>query len=148
MSFEEIINKCSSSEEDCKTAVDTLIKNFCKEKSDCTIYLYRYNVLKKYEWVDKIIRNGVPDGRVRLILYIIARYLLNVKRIDEEEALDKIYEFINNSCKNYNNCSRIYKSWIINVMKRVKDGKWKPWTMEKLRKSDPDLYEVVQRAIS
>ncbi|MDP8002918.1 MAG: DNA primase noncatalytic subunit PriX [Caldisphaera sp.] len=147
MSFENIISNCEKSEEECIKSINNLVKNYCPNPSDCAIYLYKTDLIKKYEWVERLIKSGVPDGRARLILYVISRYLINIKKLNDEDALNQIYEFINNSCKNYSNCTQIYKSWLTNVIRKVKDGKWKPWTLEKLMKSDPELYKNVKTAI-
>jgi hypothetical protein len=39
---------------------------------------------RRYEWVEKIIEEGFPDGRKRLMLYVLSAYLINVKRLSEE----------------------------------------------------------------
>ncbi|AFZ70175.1 hypothetical protein Calag_0406 [Caldisphaera lagunensis DSM 15908] len=147
MVFEDVINNCQRSEIDCQKSIKELLKKYCPNPSDCSISIYRENLVQKFNWIEKIIKNGVPDGRTRLILYVISRYLINVKKLNDEEALNQINEFINNSCKNYNNCSQIYKSWIINVIGKVKNGKWKPWNMDKIRNSDPELYKVLEPII-
>ncbi len=85
----------------------------------------------------------MPDGRHRLILYVIARYLVNVKGLDERDAISEILDFVQRSCKNYGNCSKVYESWIRNVVSKVKVGGWKPWTLEKLRERDPQLYNTI-----
>lgn len=148
MSFEKIIQDCQKNEEECRNSIEQLIKKYCQNTSDCAISLYKDNLIEKFNWIEKIIKNGVPDGRNRLILYVISRYLVNIKKLNDEEALNQINEFINNSCKNYNNCSQIYKSWIINVIGKVKNGKWKPWSMEKIRNSDPELYKIIEPIIA
>lgn len=53
-----------------------------------------------YEWVEKIIEKGLPDGRKRFILYVLSAYLVNVKRLSEEEAIRVVQEFLENSCRN------------------------------------------------
>ncbi|MGC8573729.1 MAG: DNA primase noncatalytic subunit PriX [Caldisphaera sp.] len=147
MEFEKIINNCQKSDIDCNKSIEELIKKYCPNPSDCAIAIYKENLIEKFNWIEKIIKNGVPDGRTRLILYVIARYLINIKKMNDEEAMSQISEFINNSCKNYNNCSQIYKSWIINVIGKVKNGKWKPWSADKIRSSDPELYKIIEPII-
>ncbi len=146
--FEEIIKKCQESDIECQQSINEIVKKYCSNSSDCSISVYRENLIQKFNWIEQIIKNGVPDGRTRLILYVISRYLINVKKLSEDEALAQINEFINNSCKNYNNCSQIYKSWIINVIGKVKNGKWKPWNIDKIKNSDPELYKVLEPIIN
>jgi len=99
--------------------------------------------LERYAWVEELIRRGVPDGRSRLILYVISRYLVNVKGLSVDEAHLVVKEFIENSCRNYGDCSKIYDSWIRNVLRRVAEGGWLPWSLERLRERDPELYDIV-----
>jgi len=56
--------------------------------------------------VEKIIEKGLPDGRKRFILYVLSAYLVNVKRLSEEEALQVVQEFLENSCRNHGNCEK------------------------------------------
>jgi hypothetical protein len=88
---------------------------------------------RRYEWVEKIIEKGLPDGRKRFILYVLSAYLVNVKRLSEEEAIQAVQEFLENSCRNYNNCEKIYDSFIRGDLQRVKSKGLKPISLEKLR---------------
>jgi NADH:ubiquinone oxidoreductase subunit E len=87
---------------------------------------------RKYEWVEKIIEKRA-DGRKRFALYVLLAYLVNVKRLSEEEAIQAVQEFLENSCRNYNNCEKIYDSFIRGDLQRVKPKGLKPTTLEKLR---------------
>jgi len=49
---------------------------------------------RRFEYVEKVLKNGLPDGRKRFILYCGARYLINVKGLNEDEALNEIADFI------------------------------------------------------
>ncbi len=90
---------------------------------------------------------GVPDGRSRLILYVISRYLINVKGLSLEEAEAVIDAFLEASCRNYGNCSKIYKSWIRHVLRRVSEGGWRPWSLERVKQEDPELYSTISRVL-
>ena len=100
-----------------------------------------------YDWIERILAGGVPDGRRRLILYVISRYLLNVKGLDVEEAEKVIDGFIEESCRRYGDCSKIYKSWVRSVLRSVKQGGWKPWGLGRIRKEDPELYDTISRIL-
>jgi hypothetical protein len=45
---------------------------------------------RRHEWVEKIIENGLPNGRKRFILYVLSAYLENVRRLSEEEAIQVV----------------------------------------------------------
>ncbi len=124
------------------------MQTMCPDRSLCEPPRGRASLEARYQWVEQLIRSGVPDGRSRLILYVISRYLLNVKGLDEEAAREVIREFLRASCEKHGNCSKIYDSWIRNVLRHVKRGGWKPWSLERIRKEDPELYEIVEGVVS
>ncbi|MGC9072025.1 MAG: DNA primase noncatalytic subunit PriX [Acidilobus sp.] len=140
--FEKALTKCTD-DISCEQAAKSLLEAMCPQLVMCSSPPQRRGGQNAYEWVEKVLANGVPDGRHRLILYVIARYLVNVKDLDERDAISEISDFIQRSCKNYGNCSKVYESWIRNVVSKVKTGGWKPWTLEKLKERDPQLYSMI-----
>ena len=132
--------------EECSVECGELAEKFMEEscKEELCWQPRSTNSRKRYEWVKKIIDSGVPDGRSRLILYVISRYLLNVLGLSEEEALREIEVFLENSCQKHGRCGGIYKSWIRSVVKHVAKGGWKPWTLERMSRDDPQLYDIVK----
>ncbi|NOZ30696.1 MAG: DNA primase noncatalytic subunit PriX [Crenarchaeota archaeon] len=141
--LKKLIDACNSSIEECREALDEFLSSMCEDPSECETPRGKRRLIEKYAWVDKVIEKGVPDGRSRLILYVISRYLVNVKNLSVEDAHLTIKQFIDSSCRNFNNCSKIYDSWIRNVLKSVAQGKWLPWNLDKLRDRDPELYDIV-----
>jgi hypothetical protein len=139
--WREVLTQCSQG--DCSRAKEFL-EALCPDKGMC---VQSRSPSRRYAWIDKVIKEGVPDGRARLILYVISRYLVNIKGLSDEEALAEIEAFINASCKRHGNCSKIYKSWIKNVIKGVRRGGWKPWSLETMQKKDPELYSIVRGII-
>jgi len=101
----------------------------------------------RYEWVEKIIEKGLPDGRKRFLLYVLSAYLVIVKRLSEEEAIQVVQEFLENSCRNHNNCGKIYDSFIRGDLQRVKSKGLKPVSLEKLREKDPELHFLIEQAL-
>jgi len=140
-SWRDVLFSCSKG--DCGAAKDFL-DMLCHDRSMC---VQGRTSSKRYAWIDKVIREGVPDGRARLILYVISRYLVNVKGLNDDEALAEIESFIEASCRNHGNCGKIYKSWIKNVVKHVRRGGWKPWSLEGMQKRDPELYNIIRGVI-
>jgi len=92
-------------------------------------------------------RKGLPDGRKRFILYVLLAYLVNVRRLSEEEAIQVVQEFLENSCRNHNNCEKIYASFIRGDLQRVKSKGLRPVSIEKLREKDPDLHSLIELAL-
>ncbi len=138
--FEKALGLCTD-ELSCERAAGELLKAMCPDASLCSLPQRRPG--GNYEWVERLLEKGVPDGRHRLILYVISRYLVNVKGLDEKEAAAEISDFIQRSCRNYGNCTKVYESWIRNVVSKVKSGRWRPWTLERLKEKDPQLYSMV-----
>ncbi|MEB3860724.1 MAG: DNA primase noncatalytic subunit PriX [Desulfurococcales archaeon] len=141
-----VVEACSEDAEECRKAVRLFLEEMCRDPSMCREP--RRGLVERYSWVEELIRRGVPDGRSRLILYIVSRYLVNVKNLDPESAVHVVEEFIENSCRNHGNCGKIYRSWIRNVLRHVKEGGWLPWKLETLKERDPELYAVVESVLS
>ncbi|MCE4601456.1 MAG: DNA primase noncatalytic subunit PriX [Desulfurococcales archaeon] len=141
--YRGLVEACLEGEEACREAVRRFLSEMCSDPRLCEAPRGYRRLLERYSWVERIIEKGVPDGRARLILYVISRYLVNVKRLDIDEALLAVKQFIQNSCKNFNNCSKIYDSWIRNVLRSVSQGGWLPWSLDRLKERDPSLYDVV-----
>ncbi len=143
-----VVERCVSLEE-CARALEEYLSSLCPDRSKCErpYTSKRKRLLEKYSWVEKVIESGVPDGRSRLILYVISRYLLNVKNLDEQEAFNIIKDFLNNSCEKHGQCKKIYDSWIRNVLRHVKRGGWKPWSLERISREDPELYKVLENIL-
>jgi hypothetical protein len=102
----------------------------------------------RYEWVEKIIKKGLPDGRKRFILYVLSAYLVNIKGLSEESALQVVKEFLENSCRNFNNCEKIYESFIRGDLRRVKSKGLKPLSQENLSNKDLELFLTISTVLS
>jgi len=83
------------------------------------------------------VERGLPDGRKRFILYVLSAYLGNVKRLDEDEALQAVLEFLDNSCRNYGKCEKVYESFIRGDLQRVRSKGLRPTTLEKTKRERP-----------
>ncbi|MCE4601853.1 MAG: DNA primase noncatalytic subunit PriX, partial [Desulfurococcales archaeon] len=101
-----------------------------------------------YGYIDSILREGLPDGRKRFILYIASRYLVNVKGYSMDGALEVLQGFLDASCRNYGNCGRVYQSWLRSVLNGVKAGGYMPWSLNALKDRDPDLHRIVEGVLN
>ncbi|MDM7275832.1 MAG: DNA primase noncatalytic subunit PriX [Thermoprotei archaeon] len=147
MSWGEVVVECKGGVERCVKALERFFESMCGDRSLCEEPPSRAASRRSYLWVEKLIEAGVPDGRARLILYVISRYLVNIKGLEPEEAERVIGNFIENSCRNHGNCSKVYGSWIRRVVDSVSRGGWKPWSIEALKKRDPQLYDIVSKTV-
>lgn len=144
--FIEAAQRCKKSPTECTQIVENLLRTMCPNLGLCSITATKNR--GDFSWIEGILNTGVPDGRHRLILYVISRYLTNIKGLNEADAVNEIKGFLERSCKNFGNCSKVYDSWIRNVVSKVKSGGWKPWSLEKLKEQDPDLYNTVLKLTS
>ena len=138
---------CSKGEAECRRVLASFMEEQCRKILGEKCRSPRAARSRYYDWIERILVEGVPDGRRRLILYVISRYLLNVKGLAVEEAEQVIDGFIEESCRKYGDCSKIYKSWVRSVLRSVKQGGWKPWSLERMRREDPELYDIISRTM-
>jgi hypothetical protein len=104
--------------------------------------------LHGYRWVERVIESGLPDGRHRFILYVLSAYLVNIKNLDIEEAHQVVKKFIENSCRNFNNCSKVYDSFILGDLKRVEEKGLKPASLKTIQGKDPQLYSIIMEILN
>ncbi len=145
--WKRVVSACERGLEECVEALKWFAREMCPDPSNCETPPGRAGLARRYEWVERIIREGVPDGRSRLILYVISRYLVNIKGLGEEEAFAEIKAFVQRSCERHGDCSKIYDSWVRNVLRHVKRGGWKPWSLDRIRREDPELYRIVEQVL-
>ncbi len=126
----------------------------CVEKIDLFLENMKKNIFsrkkissepKRREWIEKVISRGLRDGRKRFILKVLSPYLVNVLKLSDEEAFERIREFIDNSCRNHGNCEKIYESWVRGDLRRVRSKGIKPAKLESL---DDELRELINEVLS
>ena len=54
----------------------------------------------------------MEDGRKRFILYVASRYLVNIKGLSEEQAVEALNEFAQRK-----GSGKVYESWLRNVVR-------------------------------
>jgi DNA primase large subunit len=100
---------------------------------------------ERYSWVEKVISRGLPDGRKRFILYVLTPYMATILGLDEDEALRMAREFLDNSCRNYGACGKVYDTWIRSAFRGAKNKGIKPARLEKL---DEELRKSIEDILS
>jgi len=75
-------------------------------------------------------------------------YLVNIKGLGEDDVFQVVIEFLENSCRNFNNCEKVYESFIRGDLKRVKSKELKPASLERLKEKDPELYSTITTILS
>jgi Primase X len=49
---------------------------------------------KGYDYVEELLKHPVSDGRHRLVWMVLAPYLVNVKKLEDQEAIEKMRAFV------------------------------------------------------
>jgi len=101
------------------------------------------NMKNDYNWIEKVFESGLEDCRKRFILYVGSRYLVKVKGLDEEKAIEILREFYYKK-----GGGKIYDSWLRSVVKGVREKKLLPWSLERIKNKDRELYEMIMRCIN
>lgn len=101
--------------------------------------------VERYLWIEKIVSRGLPDGRKRFILYVLTPYLATILKLGDEDAVKVVREFIDNSCRNYGKCEKIYDTWIRSCLRGARQKGIKPSRLEKL---EEELRKVIEGIIS
>ena len=95
-----------------------------------------------YQWVEKVLEKGLPDCRKRFILYVASRYLVNVKGLEEDRAVEELEEFYSKSG------GKVYESWLKSVVRGVKVKKLLPWSLKRIEEKDKEMYEIITKILN
>jgi len=68
----------------------------------------------KYAWIEKVASAGLPDGRKRFIFHVYAPYLVSVKGLGEDEAVEIIMDFVGRCGPGD---GKIRESWVRSVVR-------------------------------
>jgi hypothetical protein len=96
-----------------------------------------------YLYVEELLSHPVSDGRHRLTWMVLAPYLVNVKKLEEEDAVEKIRVFV--AAKGE---TRAMKRFIEYNVKRAKRNGLMPPTLNKLKTEHPDLYSLLPKEVT
>ncbi len=95
-----------------------------------------------YSWIEKVLEKGLQDSRKRFILYVASRYLVNVKGIDEDVALNILKEFYYKL-----QSGKVYESWLKSVLNGVKKKGLLPWSLKRIEERDKEMYNEIMKAL-
>lgn len=80
---------------------------------------------KRIHWIEEVENKCISDCRHRFVLAVLARYLVNVLKMKEEDAVERILAFAER-CG-----AKMYKSWIRSVVRGVANKKLMPYSCDK-----------------
>lgn len=95
-----------------------------------------------YVYIEELLKHPVSDGRHRLTWLVLAPYLVNVKNLEENEAIERIRSFV--AAKGETSSM---KRFIEYNVKRAKRNGLMPPTLTKLRAEHPDIYALLPREV-
>ena len=97
---------------------------------------------KGYEYVEDLLKHPVSDGRHRLVWLVLAPYLVNVKKIDEQEAIDRIRAFVSVAGE-----TSAMKRFVEYNVRRARRNGLLPPTFSTLKTEHPDIYGLLPKEV-
>jgi Primase X len=97
---------------------------------------------KGYLYVEELLAHPVSDGRHRLTWLVLAPYLVNVKKLDDEAAIEKIRAFVQAAGET----SAMRRFIEYNVRRARRNGLLPP-TFSTLKKEHPDIYGLLPKEL-
>jgi len=97
---------------------------------------------KGYLYVEDLLAHPVSDGRHRLVWLVLAPYLVNVKKLDDETAIEKIRAFV--AAAGETGAMRRFIEY--NVRRARRNGLLPP-TFSTLKTEHPDVYWLLPKEV-
>lgn len=97
---------------------------------------------KGYLYVEDLLAHPVSDGRHRLVWLVLAPYLVNVKKLDDETAIGKIRAFV--AAAGETSAMRRFVEY--NVRRARRNGLLPP-TFSTLKTEHPDIYWLLPKEV-
>lgn len=97
---------------------------------------------KGYLYVEDLLKHPVSDGRHRLVWLVLAPYLVNVRKVDNDEAMEKIRAFVSVAGETGN-----MKRFVEYNVKRARRNGLLPPTLSTLKSEHPDLYWLLPKEV-
>jgi hypothetical protein len=93
-------------------------------------------------WIERLLQTPLPDHRKYCIWRILVPYLLNIRRLSEQETTDIIKDWLD-QCNQLRRLDFSYKQKIKDGIEGAKEG-YLPISREKLRNENSRLYFLLQ----
>jgi Primase X len=97
---------------------------------------------KGYLYVEDLLAHPVSDGRHRLTWLVLAPYLVNVRKLDDEEAIEKIRAFTQAAGD-----SGAMRRFIEYNVRRARRNGLLPPTLSTLKAEHPDIYGLLPKEV-
>ncbi|MEM4099045.1 MAG: DNA primase noncatalytic subunit PriX [Candidatus Micrarchaeaceae archaeon] len=93
----------------------------------------------RYAWIERLLNTPLPDFRHRIVNIVLAPYLVNVKRLSEEQAAEIISKYIER-CKELNPNTNITESYIKYQCSYSKKRGLKPLSLKRAKELLGDMF--------
>jgi hypothetical protein len=97
---------------------------------------------KGYLYVEELLAHPVSDGRHRLTWLILAPYLVNVKNLDDGQAIEKIRTFVQSAGE-----SGAMRRFVEYNVRRARRNGLLPPTLSRLKAEHPDVYWLLPKEV-
>ncbi|QQG48261.1 MAG: DNA primase noncatalytic subunit PriX [archaeon] len=97
---------------------------------------------KGYLYVEDLLKHPVSDGRHRLVWLVLAPYMVNVKKVDDTEAVEKIRAFV--AAAGETSAMRRFVEY--NVKRARRNGLLPP-TFSTLKLEHPDIFGLLPKEV-
>jgi hypothetical protein len=97
---------------------------------------------KGYLYVEDLLKHPVSDGRHRLVWLVLAPYLVNVKKVDDGEAIERIRAFVSVAGE-----TKDMKRFVEYNVRRARRNGLLPPTLSTLKAEHPDLYGLLPKEV-
>ena len=97
---------------------------------------------RSYNYIDELLKHPIADGRHRFVWLVFAPFLVNVRKLDEEDAIEKIKAYVSSSGD-----MSAMKRFVEYNVKRAKRNGLMPPTLPKLRSEHPDLFSLLPKEV-
>jgi hypothetical protein len=122
----------------------TFPRQLLDAKETVTRYLpvQRPKTGKGYFYVEDLLKHPVSDGRHRLVWLVLAPYLVNVKKMENDEAIEKIRSFVSVAGE-----TRDMRRFVEYNVRRARRNGLLPPTLPTLKAEHPDLYWLLPKEV-
>lgn len=114
--------------------------------------LFGYIVMEKssvdgnnYQWIDMLLDIPMPDARHRIIVHILAPYLINVKHLDVNTARRIIEDWVERSERTYQPVWGNTKAFVHRECQKAYETGKMPKDLERIRRENKRLFDLLAR---
>jgi len=98
-----------------------------------------------YQFIARLLLHPVSDGRHRLLWLVLAPYAVTILKLNRESAIFLVMTYME-ACDALNPCSEVL-GMVEQYIEYSSQIDLHPSKLETIRASDPDMAEIIERAI-